>query len=114
MISSRSEQEDGQGRSSRSSASGVATSVTVTPRSSSDAWSRAGISRVSWSGTQMQAPAVSGAHTSVTDASKPGDAIIAVLSDGPSPALSRRQATTLASERCSTITPLGRPVEPEV
>ena len=84
MINSRSEDRPASGRSIRSSASGVATSVTVTPRSSSHAWRRAGVSRVSWSGTQMQAPVVSAGQTSVTDASKPGEAIIAVRSDGPS------------------------------
>ncbi len=62
----------------------------------------------------MQPPVVSGAKHSNTERSKFNEVenkVLARLEGGKEPAAQARKFTVF---RCSTITPLGRPVEPEV
>ena len=62
----------------------------------------------------IRAPASSGGKSSRAEASKLTGVFCSTTSPGPSGHASPIHPMTFASARCSTITPLGRPVEPEV
>ncbi len=64
--------------------------------------------------TWAQAPVVSGNSTSSREMSKAEEARFGVTSPGSSPRRSWAPARVATSPLCSTMTPLGVPVEPEV
>ncbi len=59
-------------------------------------------------------PATSGANSSRAAASKVRTVFMTIRSSAPSPCRVTVQDTRLAMPACSTSTPLGRPVEPDV
>ncbi len=65
-------------------------------------------------GITRHAPDSRASHISSTDASKLGDANCETRSPAATPQRSILSAAKLAMPACSTTTPLGRPVEPEV
>ena len=88
--------------------------TTVTPRSSITRAIAAG-SFAAWTGrSTIRAPTASGVHSSHTDASKEIEVRCSTVSSAPMPNAAACHAVWLTRLRCSTITPLGRPVEPEV
>jgi hypothetical protein len=86
----------------------------VTPARASHWTSFGGEMRTSSGGMARAAPLVRNAHSSQTKASKASPAIRLQRSPGPTGQIRWCQAIRLASDRRSTATPLGRPVEPEV
>ncbi len=84
----------------------VASATSSTRRSASSTRSR-GTSRT-------VPPEASGTSTSKTPMSKAKEAIAGVTSSGPIPNTAHPLSTRSTALRCSTPTPLGRPVEPEV
>ncbi|GAA3053092.1 hypothetical protein GCM10020000_38480 [Streptomyces olivoverticillatus] len=87
---------------------------TVTPAAvqSSSQW--AGSTALSRSGITSAAPAERAPKTSHTDRSKLKALMAKNRSAGLMPKRSRQSATTLATLRWVTMTPLGSPVVPEV
>ena len=62
----------------------------------------------------MLPPAVSGAKISNTDTSKLSEVEARTLASSSAGNSARAQHTRPTTPRCSTTTPLGRPVDPEV
>ncbi len=84
------------------------------PRSSSSARSASGEARVPASTGCSEAPASRYGQVSHTAASKLNEASCVARSAAVTPKARACQAHRLSSAACGTITPLGRPVEPEV
>jgi hypothetical protein len=76
--------------------------------------SMAGSSTVSLPGRTSRAPWHSAVNTSRTETSKQAVAYCSITSSAVKPTKSLVAITMFVSERCEIITPLGRPVEPEV
>jgi hypothetical protein len=89
-------------------------SVTVMRAWRIRAASRRGESRACGGASTSRAPASSDMNISITDASKFSEANWSTMSAGPSCQVVIMPCRKLSSWRCSTTTPLGWPVEPEV
>ncbi|KYF69692.1 hypothetical protein BE11_47760 [Sorangium cellulosum] len=113
---SRRGRHDGRDSSSSSAprSSDGTTSRTVMPRSPTASSSRTGSVAIS-SGTSRHAPPASRPERSChTEMSKLIGAVCATTSDGPSPRERTFANRWLSIPRCSTIAPLGAPVDPDV
>lgn len=88
--------------------------TTVTGAASSSFASRAPSRAVSRSTTRTVAPHASGTSSSSTAMSKEAVVTAATVSPAVSSSLRTMSRAKLASARCGTVTPFGRPVEPEV
>src|SRR5579859_287415 len=64
--------------------------------------------------TSTHPPQTSGAKISNTDTSKLSEVEASTRDSSPGPNSALAQDTRLTTPRCSTTTPLGRPVDPEV
>src|SRR5580704_19450740 len=64
--------------------------------------------------TSRQPPAVSVPNISNTDTSKLSDVEASTRENSPAPKAEAAQHASDTTPACSTITPLGRPVDPEV
>jgi hypothetical protein len=62
----------------------------------------------------MQPPQASGPKISNTDTSKLSDVEASTRDSSSAPNSARAQCTSPTTLRCSTTTPFGRPVDPEV
>ncbi len=86
----------------------------VTPNSPIRDGSWSAWSSMSAGPSTRQAPALSGVQISETAASKLSEANCSARLPGPMPYAPILASTMFGMERCSTTTPLGRPVEPDV
>ena len=103
------------GRAPRTAWSRVGTNcATVTSPSQITRPMAPGSFAVSDERSRIRAPVASGVHSSHTDASNEIDVRCSTVSRAPMPNAAACHAVWLTRLRCSTITPFGRPVEPEV
>ena len=86
----------------------------VTPPSSITRPMAPGSFAASGGSRSILAPAASVVHSSHTEASNEIDVRCSTVSSAPMPKAPICHAVWLARPRCSTSTPFGRPVEPEV
>ncbi len=114
VSSARSATLAGQRTSSTRSASGVGRNERVIPRPASHPASGSGSVRTASGTTWSEAPDARYGQISQVEASKPTPATSVARSAGATPKVARCQPARFARAACSTITPLGVPVEPEV
>jgi hypothetical protein len=86
----------------------------LTSRSRINAANRGGDSRTSLEATTARAPDSNAVNMSITDTSKFSDAYCNTRSAGPTCHCRTIPSAWLTTCRCSTTTPFGRPVEPDV
>ncbi len=86
----------------------------MTPASRISAASRGGECSVSAGASTTRPPASSGTNMSITETSKLSEANCSTASAGPMSHVSIMPSRKLTACRCSTTTPLGRPVDPDV
>jgi hypothetical protein len=96
----------------RHSAAGASTAVT--PCRAQNETSSAASNRAGSGCSTSAAPEVNAGNRSPTEASKVSGGSMRIRCPGPNPCTSRNDSVNCASAWCPTITPFGRPVDPEV